>query len=279
MLVSILHKTRSLLFGACILYGTFITLAQPKLEVNWEKTNEGYTIFAVNKEVIPVSVLIKFELLNLNTKHPNGTIFVIPAKQEKYPVTSLSIASKGKYKFSYTTQYNYGDYTTVIPSDTLVWELPFAAGDKHKVHQGYKGNFSHENQFALDFTMKVGTPIHASRAGIVFKTEDAFSKGCGTKSCASFSNYIYIYHPDGSVTKYLHLKKNGVLVTVGQNVTKGQHIGYSGNTGWSTGPHLHFEAYVQQFNTAVSFPTNFNTKENPFPTQLRAKKTYTKPRL
>ena len=54
------------------------------------------------------------------------------------------------------------------------------------------------------------------------------------------SNYINIFHRDGSYTVYSHLKYNGALVNVGEVVSVGKLIGYSGSTGWPSGPHLHF---------------------------------------
>ena len=77
-----------------------------------------------------------------------------------------------------------------------------------------------------------GKPIYASRAGTVV-----------TAGWLSGYGYcIYINHPDGKQTRYAHLSK--VLVSAGQSVSQGQKIALSGNTGNSTGPHLHFEIHV-----------------------------------
>lgn len=73
----------------------------------------------------------------------------------------------------------------------------------------------------------------------------------------SDGNYISVQHSDGSVAHYRHLKKDGVLVKEGDEVAKGQKIGYSGNTGYSAFPHLHFEV-VQNGRQA---PTRFVTKK------------------
>ena len=69
-----------------------------------------------------------------------------------------------------------------------------------------------------------------------------------------YGNYIAIEHPDGKVTIYGHL--SSVAVGVGQTVVQGQVIGYSGSTGNSSGPHLHFE--VRLGSTPVNPMSYFN---------------------
>lgn len=84
----------------------------------------------------------------------------------------------------------------------------------------------------VDWAVATGTPVKASNGGTVV-----------TAGWVSGYGYaIYINHSDGRQTRYGHLSK--VLVSVGQTVTQGQLIAYSGNTGNSTGPHLHFEIRI-----------------------------------
>ncbi len=84
----------------------------------------------------------------------------------------------------------------------------------------------------VDWAVSTGTAVVASCGGTVVKA--GWSSGYGY--C------VYINHPDGRQTRYAHLSK--VLVSVGQNVSQGQRIALSGNTGVSTGPHLHFEMLI-----------------------------------
>ncbi len=84
----------------------------------------------------------------------------------------------------------------------------------------------------VDWAVPTGTAVVASCGGTVVKA--GWSSGYGY--C------VYINHPDGRQTRYAHLSK--VLVSVGQNVSQGQRIALSGNTGVSTGPHLHFEMLI-----------------------------------
>jgi len=123
--------------------------------------------------------------------------------------------------------------------DSYIYELPYRQGTRHKVVQGYGGLFSHKNKAALDFEMKIGTPIHAAREGIVYAFKDNSEEGGPFSEYEKKANYIIIKHSDGSYGCYWHLKKGGVKMKKGK-VAKGQLIGYSGNTGFVLRPHLHF---------------------------------------
>ncbi len=81
----------------------------------------------------------------------------------------------------------------------------------------------------LDIATNVGTPVKAAASGVIIFA----GRNQG------FGNEIIIHHGFGITTIYGHLNK--INVTVGQEVTKGDLIAYSGNTGYSTGPHLHYE--------------------------------------
>jgi murein DD-endopeptidase MepM/ murein hydrolase activator NlpD len=92
--------------------------------------------------------------------------------------------------------------------------------------------------YGVDIGNKRGTPVAAAASGVVVKVVS----GCveGKKSCGGrYGNYIEIEHPNGTTTIYGHLSK--VSVSSGESVSQGQTIGAVGNTGSSTGPHLHFE--------------------------------------
>jgi murein DD-endopeptidase MepM/ murein hydrolase activator NlpD len=91
----------------------------------------------------------------------------------------------------------------------------------------------------IDFAASIGTPVKASLSGIVI--------GAGNTDvgkCRSFGKWIMIKHPNGLSTLYAHLSL--INVVMDQQVYTGQVIGYSGNTGYSTGPHLHFGVYATE---------------------------------
>jgi len=127
-----------------------------------------------------------------------------------------------------------------------------------RIDQGYGGVFSHndmQNHHAVDFAAAIGTPILAARDGTVMQVESDFDKaGLNSEKYGGRANFVRVLHDDGSMAMYAHLKTDGVLVRVGQRVRRGQQIGLSGNTGFTTGPHLHFAVQVNRGMQLQSIP-------------------------
>lgn len=133
------------------------------------------------------------------------------------------------------------DELTTMP---IGWYMPFACDAQHRVTQGPGGGTSHSGNaaYAYDFACGLDTSIRAMRAGTVNVVwmETGPGDPCyngGDSSCSNASNHIMIAHPNGQTSVYKHLNSSSVVV--GQEVGVGEEIGTSGNTGWSTGPHLH----------------------------------------
>lgn len=100
-----------------------------------------------------------------------------------------------------------------------------------------------------DFRASVGTQVKAVADGVVKGTGD-------TDICcpgASFGKWIFIEHNNGLSSTYAHLSL--ISVSKGQKIARGQIIGYSGNTGSSTGPHLHLSLYISSGVKVDSFPS------------------------
>jgi murein DD-endopeptidase MepM/ murein hydrolase activator NlpD len=144
---------------------------------------------------------------------------------------------------------------------SFVYSLPFETGKKVFLVQGYESIFSHKESKALDFKVKTSTKICAARGGVVIASRgDSDKKGLKQENLAD-GNYIFIQHNDSSVAQYWHFKKGGVLVGTGDIITAGQLIGYSGNTGYSAFPHLHFEVRGYDRNGRFTdLPTRFYTQ-------------------
>ncbi len=99
-------------------------------------------------------------------------------------------------------------------------------------------------RYALDFLVPEGTPIFAAEAGVVVYEKDDSYVGGPDKKYWNDGNRIVIKHSNGEYSAYEHNQYMGSMVMVGDEVVKGQLIGYSGNTGCSSCPHLHFELFV-----------------------------------
>jgi murein DD-endopeptidase MepM/ murein hydrolase activator NlpD len=149
-----------------------------------------------------------------------------------------------------------------LKDDTsYVYQLPFEAGKRRLIVQGYFGAFSHKERAALDFKMPGGTKVLAARDGVVIRLREDGDKGGLKSEYRQYGNFVVIQHSDNSRSGYWHLQKEGVLVNVGDTVKQGQQIAWSGNTGYTAFPHLHFIVWTfapggQWQQVATRFETN-----------------------
>ena len=148
-----------------------------------------------------------------------------------------------------------------IKDDTsYIYWLPYNKGQRHLFIQGANSNFSHKGELSFDFKMKKGSKICAARPGTVIATKSDSDKGGLKDEFLDDGNHIIIQHDDGSTAHYWHLEQNGVAVKMGEKVTKGQLIGFSGNTGYTAFPHLHFQ--VIDANGKEILPRFYTKKGN-----------------
>ncbi len=125
------------------------------------------------------------------------------------------------------------------------YRLPYESGTSHKVIQGFGGTFSHQGDFryAIDWAMPPNTRVLAAREGVVVECNDGFGAGGPDRKFAYCVNTVIVRHPDGTYGEYDHLIHNGVRVRVGQKVRAGDLLALSGNSGFTSQPHLHFMVY------------------------------------
>lgn len=263
-----------------LFFSSLFLFSQKKWKVNFynEKVGNEISIFADNQEEMPMSAKFTFTTLdNLKSTAGKEVTVVIPANTNQFPITTLSpINPYQKNEFNYTSMVNFGDVTQENYDKDYEYSLPFEKGKTHLVNQGYNGKLSHQNIDALDFNLKTGDSVFAAREGKVVEIQDQHNTNCANISCAKFNNKIVIMHSDGSFADYAHLKQKGVVVKIGDEVRKGQLIGYSGNTGFSNGPHLHFAVFLNRIDGKRKYiPTKFKTSTNNA-TFLEEGKSYTK---
>lgn len=229
------------------------------------ENEKGYALFARNPEVYPISIRMQYELVNMRVK-PDRNVFVIPPKTERYKLNRLIQSEKREaFKMSYSYKTTKGDAVNAKHDSNTVYIAPFAHGVKYNCGQAWGGLFSHfgDNHFAIDFTMDIGTPVHAARGGIVIDIVEKYNRGGPSKEMGKYGNKIEVLHEDGSIAAYVHLRQWGAEVEVGQEVQVGDFLGYSGNTGRSTGPHLHFDVRVPTFGEQNSVPFLLKDLEGP----------------
>lgn len=148
------------------------------------------------------------------------------------------------------------------PYNLSPFYLPWPAGITYRVIQGNSsvtGDHFGTEAYAWDFSMPEGSLLLAPRDGVVTMTKDDSNEGGYNYYLGYEANYIVIAFGDGTQAVFLHLMYHGVLVQPGEHVVRGQPIGYSGTTGFSGGPHLHFA--VEQYGTynrvTQSVPASF----------------------
>ncbi|MFY0688774.1 MAG: M23 family metallopeptidase [Cyclobacteriaceae bacterium] len=241
-----------------LLFPVMVIAQKSPVEIKVEEGDFEITLIASNKGFCPFTIDLTAELTNMEALTPLPRSFVIPAGAFDFQLVTFKVIHKKKgYQFGYQTSTKMGN--TVDPPDTsfYAYALPYPKDQKFIMSQGYNGPQSHFGLNALDFTMPIGTPIHAIRDGIVIAIKENSNKGCNDPICMDQANYIILYHEDGTFSEYAHLKKNGVKVKPGESIVKGQLIGFSGNTGYRTGPHLHLEVYHYSGSEKITLRTPF----------------------
>lgn len=174
---------------------------------------KGDTIKGIaTKYKIDIEDILDANHLETDTKLVVGDKILVPGanmlSETKPKGTSSNIASKSPSKVPNVAGY----FVNPVPG----------AVKSRGVKPGHKG---------VDLAAPTGTKIRASADGIVLIARNGYNGG--------FGNYVVVQHPNGVKTLYAHMSKLGT--SPGAKVSQGETIGYVGNTGRSTGPHLHFE--------------------------------------
>jgi murein DD-endopeptidase MepM/ murein hydrolase activator NlpD len=165
---------------------------------------------------------------------------VVPERSQQVLLAVPTAPGTGKFTF---------DYGYVIGSPDAVhrpgrpYRAPFALAQSFVVSQAPPLAITHRDaasRNAIDIAMPVGTAVHAAREGLVINVAHRFFRGGLDTAISDEANFVQVLHDDGTTAIYAHLQMDTIRVRPGQRVARGEYIANSGNTGFSSGPHLHF---------------------------------------
>jgi murein DD-endopeptidase MepM/ murein hydrolase activator NlpD len=209
--------------------------------------NVGATEDGLSGSVAVGSDLTTTAAVNFRTGPSTGHKVLRVLAKGTTVVAVQSSPSNGFYKVKHsgTVGWVHGAYLQKKGASGSSYRLPWTCGKAFKCSSGnHTSNHSGMDAYAYDFAMPSGTTLRAMRSGTVLRVRKVSSPGSacyhgGGSSCANKANTVEIKHSDGTVALYMHLST--IAVSTGQHVSRGAVIGTSGNSGWSTGPHLHVQ--------------------------------------
>lgn len=237
-------------------------------EIEFELRQDGNHVYQLARSHYAVAVMMQWQLDKLSNLEPTTAVegvALLPAADgpgRAGPAVLLAKMSildrRSRYRRAIAFHARFGD-PRAQPTP-YKYGLPYGGGRVFAVLQGFHGAFSHRgsNEYAVDFDCPVATPVIATRPGVVVAV-NASAQGSGTTT--EFLeyrrvNFVLVQHDDGTLGEYMHLSPSGVVVKPGQIVQRGQELALSGNTGFSSTPHLHFQVMTaaQDGLAARSFP-------------------------
>jgi len=219
--------------------------AQPTVNVFHRLVGRQIRLFARNDFYAPVELDLEIdELRNISLPPPEQIFqFVLAPKSETLLLTLEAMELAVAPYVAYHYRYLPGDPESVHEPSEL-YRAPFSVANSHVISQAFPYATTHmtpDAYYALDIAMPVGTQIYAARGGIVFEVASTnYRGGLDPDKDMEAANLVRIAHDDGTYAVYAHLNWNTIRVEPGDVVERGEYIADSGNTGFSTGPHLHF---------------------------------------
>jgi murein DD-endopeptidase MepM/ murein hydrolase activator NlpD len=234
---------------------------RPEVKLFERSEQDGVTLFAQNTYYAPIQLAYRITTAqNVATSTPLRGMQMLPARGD---ATLLSVGAADPsmpVKFDYEYQFLPGDPQAQHRPDRP-YRFPFGKSTAFFVSQAYPDTVTHtdpSSQYAIDFEMPIGTHIHAARGGVVIEiASDFFEVGVDAAKDGPRANVVRVLHDDGTMSLYGHLNWNSIRVVPGQRVERGEYIADSGNTGFSTGPHLHFVVQRNRGGAIVSVPIEF----------------------
>ncbi|OIN07371.1 peptidoglycan DD-metalloendopeptidase family protein [Oceanisphaera psychrotolerans] len=245
---------------------------------------DGHYFFALNRLPTHTELTFRFSREhNVAIPEQMQQVISLPSREEKF-VGKLTAKEAGSWRYDYGFAYSSSELRPAasarkvqkIAGSTLVrastpylnpLSLPPALSEtidlaspvlgRYRVSQGFNGEFSHNkpsNRYALDIALPIGTPLYATRDGVVMAAVDHHVGGGLQAKYRGKANHLRLRHADGTMTLYAHLQTGSLRVKEGDRVKAGQRVAASGHTGYSSGPHLHLALQVDNQGRRESVP-------------------------
>ncbi len=238
---------------------------QAKFSVSHRVVDGSVEVLASNPLHVPVEIMLRIDTIEgLEFPDPEQVMrWVVPAREDEL-LLSLSVLRRATPPvFQYRYGYLAGD-PTARHDGSINYRVPYAVGANFPVTQAFPDVITHntpDSRHAIDIAMPVGTDIFAARGGVVFDVASRnFKGGTDVRQYGQKANVVRILHDDGTYAVYAHLNWDSIRVRPGDVVSRGQYIADSGNTGYSSGPHLHFAVVRNTGMKLESVPVAFAGK-------------------
>jgi murein DD-endopeptidase MepM/ murein hydrolase activator NlpD len=240
------------------------------------KERDGDTTTLIIKSDYACEFTVTFEATLKNTTASRPVPFTVDAAgRSSFVLVRLRPTNNRlpwRYNYHYYKRLGGRRSSTTNEAD---YAMPFKPG-RYVVMQGPRGSYSHfagsESENAVDWTVPEGTVVCAAREGRVVGVRQDSPVGGPDRKLRPLANYVIIKHADGTFADYLHLKTGGALVKMGDEVTVGQPIGLSGQTGFASAPHLHFSVFQAiDGKKKVTLPFRLKTERGVFTELIRGR--------
>lgn len=249
-----------------------IELKDPGLTIQETRKDNHFSVWMMPPQLLEATVTIDYDEENMSTNRTSP--FTLEVKKQHLDGSDAQLLLDARQAdmskaYSFYWHYHWNKGLRGGRPDATIYSLPIERGKSVRVMQGYLGKFSHgpgsQNEYAIDFDLSEGTRVYAAREGTVIAARaDSNFGGPDLERFKNAANYVVIKHSDGTYGSYLHLKRGGVMLRLGDRVARGQVIGLAGATGAASQAHLHFDVSVPQDGaTRVTFPVKFNTDKGP----------------
>jgi murein DD-endopeptidase MepM/ murein hydrolase activator NlpD len=225
----------------------------PRMTVVPRSTPSGVALYAVNECPCPVEFAVRVD----GQGSPLGAREVVPPRGERLllEVPVAGPPAQLRFEYGYVIGAPDAEHRPAGP-----YRAPYAQATAHTVSQAPPDAVTHSDassRHAVDIAMPVGTAVHAAREGVVINVARNHHRGGLQPRDADQANFVQVLHDDGTHAVYAHLQLDSVRVRPGQRVARGEYLANSGNTGYSTGPHLHFVVLRNAGLRSESVPVTF----------------------